>query len=420
MNRREFVGHAVGALAAVSALSVQGLADTKPHPASDIINLGIIGPGSRGQQLMRTFLRVPGVRVQGLCDVYEPRFAQARAITKESTPIYRDYRELLAARDLDAIIVATPLSFHSEHVIAALESGRPVYGEKSMARTVEECGRIVEAVKRTGNFYQPGLQYHYAPWFREALRRVRAGDIGEVEQIYAYWHRNNNWRRPVPDPNDKRLERLINWRLYKEYSGGLVAELGSHHINFANEVFGGVPVSVVGSGGIDFWKDGRETDDNVQVTYRYPSGKTLLFSAITTNRLDGAQIRVYGTNGSIVLTEAAGTMYYEPKLSNSAVSQNTVIEHGIVTGASYRAEVPYSGPGEPIPVPEGEQGNADYVACHSFIESVRNHQRPVADEQTGWRAGVTVALGNKAIDEGRRIMFTEEVHFRQTQNQGGE
>ncbi len=419
MNRREFFGHAVGALGAVSALSLSGLGEEKPLSPSDTINLGIIGPGSRGQQLMRTFLRVPGVRFQGLCDVYEPRFAQARKITGENTPTYGDYRQLLTAKDLDAIIVSTPLSFHSEHVVAALESGRPVYGEKSMALTVEECGRIVDAVRRTGKAYQVGLQYHYAPWYREALRRIKAGQIGRVTQIYAYWHRNNNWRRPVPDPNNKKLERLINWRLYKEYSGGLVAELGSHHINFANEVFGGIPESVVGSGGIDFWKDGRETNDNVQVTYRYPTGQTLFFSSITTNRLDGAQVRVLGTDGSIVLLEDGGTMYYEPKLSSSAAARETVVEHGIVTGASYRAEKPYLGPGEPLPVPEGAEGNADYVACHSFIESIRNHQRPQADEQTAWRAGVTVALGNQAIEQGRRIIFADHVHPLQTHNQGG-
>jgi predicted dehydrogenase len=398
-------------------LSAQS-SQSKPA-ASDQINLGIIGAGSRGQQLMRMMLRVPGVRFHGICDVYEPRFGAARKITQETTPTYSDYRQLLAAGDLDAVIVATPLSLHSEHVIAALEGGRHVYGEKTMALTVDECDQIVAATKHTGKHFQNGLQYHYAPWYREVIRRIRAGDIGRVTQIYAYWHRNNNWRRPVPDPNNKDLEQLINWRLYKRYSGGLVAELGSHHINFANEVFAGMPESVLGSGGIDFWKDGRETDDNVQVTYRYAGGQTLFFSAITTNSVDGAQLRVYGTNGSAVLTEADATMYFEPKRTNSAVSQETVVEHGVVTGASYRAELPYRGVGEPIKVPEGEQGNADYLACRSFIESIRNNQRPAVDEQVGWAAGVAVALGNQAISHGKRILFSDYVHTAAAQHRGG-
>ena len=405
MNRREFIGRAAEALGGAVLLAESG--DLWAKQTSDQINLGIIGAGSRGQQLMRTFLRVPGVRFTGLCDVYEPRFSAGREITKENTPTYRDYRELLAARDLDAVIVSTPLSLHAEHVIAALESGRHVYGEKSLAFTAEECNNIVDAVKRKGKHFQVGHQYHYAPWYRETLRRIQSGKIGQVTQIYAYWHRNNNWRRPVPDRNDKKLERLINWRLYKEYSGGLLAELGSHHINFANEVFGGAPQFVVGSGGIDFWKDGRETHDNVQVTYRYPKGQTLVFSAITTNSLDGAQVRVYGTEGSAVLTEKDATIYYEPRKRRSTEAPETVLEHGIVTSASYRGELPYRGPGESVAVPEGKQGNPDYLACSSFIDCIRTNQRPEADERLAWAAGIAVAFGNQAIDQGKRIMLPE-------------
>jgi predicted dehydrogenase len=412
INRRQFIGQAAATFGA--SLISSNLSDASTASANDQIRLGIIGPGSRGQQLMRTMMRVPGVRFTGLCDVYEPRFAAARKITGEQTPTYRNYQEILAAKDVDAVLIATPLSFHSEHVVAALESGRHVYGEKSLALTVEQCNQILSAVKRSGKHFQVGLQYTYAPWYREAITRIQAGKLGKITQIYAYWHRNNSWRRPVPDPNDKKLERLINWRLYKEYSGGLIAELGSHHINFANEVFGSMPESVIASGGIDFWKDGRETDDNVQVTYRYPSGQSLVFSAITTNALDGAQLRVYGTNGSAVLTEADGMLYYEPKRPMSAVSEATIVEHGVVTGASYKAEVPYRGVGEPIKVPEGTQGNPDYLACSSFIDCVRGNKRPRADEQAGWNTGIAVALGNEALAQNKRILFRDYVSPQQT------
>lgn len=407
MNRREFLGGA-GATLVTSAFAQEGSALKANLAASDQVNLGIIGPGSRGQQLMRTFLRVPGVRFAGLCDIYEPRWEQARKITGENTPAVRDYRDLLSSKGIDAVVVSTPLSLHDEHVVAALDSGHHVYGEKSMALTVAQCNHMLQAVKKSGRKYQIGLQYHYAPWYREAMRMIAAGKIGQVTQIYAYWHRNNSWRRPVPG-SDPKLERLINWRLYREFSGGLVAELGSHHINFANEVFGGIPESAVGSGGVDYWKDGRETDDNVQVTYRYPGGKTLFFTAITTNRLDGCQVRVFGTGGSIVLTEADGTYYYEPSIGGSAVPEAETIEHGVVTGASYRAELPYRGQGQPLAVPEGTQGNPDFLACSGFIDSIRNGTRPLADEQIAWNAGVTVALGNYAIDHDARVKFADHL-----------
>jgi predicted dehydrogenase len=405
INRREFLGKTAGALAAVSVLGTGKKAFAVPP--SDRINLGIIGPGSRGQTVMRAFLRVPGVRFGGLCDVYEPRFAQACKITGEETPTYKDYRKLLEAKDIDAIVVATPLSFHEEHVSASLESGRHVYGEKDMAKTVDACGRVYQAVKRTGKHYQLGTQYHYAPWFVEALQRIRAGKLGEITQIYAYWHRNNDWRRPVPDPNDKALERLINWRMYREFSGGLLAELGTHQIVFALGVFGALPESVIGSGGIDYWKDGREVPDNVQVVYRFPGGKTLFFSSTTTNRFEGMKICVYGTGGTIVLTEAGGTAYYEPATKNSAVPEKLIVDHGIVTTASFRAELPYAGQGEIIQVPEDKSGSPDFLACQSFIDCLRNNRHPEADELSGWRSGVSVALGNQAIDSGERILFAD-------------
>src|SRR5271169_3111561 len=131
MNRREFLGRAAGSLAAASAL-VSTTGEAQSVAPSDTINIGVIGPGARGQEVMRNFLRVPGVRFSALCDVYEPRFDEARKVTGEDTPIYRDYRQLLDAKDVDAVYIATPLSFHEEHVIAALASGRPVYSEKDM------------------------------------------------------------------------------------------------------------------------------------------------------------------------------------------------------------------------------------------------------------------------------------------------
>lgn len=402
MNRRQFIGATAGTLASLSL----DLKPAKAVPPSDQVNLGIIGPGGRGKGDMRAFLRVSGVRFGAICDVYEPRFAEARKITGEETPAYKDYHRLLDQKDLDAILIATPLSFHEEHVIASLESGRHVYGEKDMAKTVAGCDNIYKAVKQTGKKYQVGTQYHYAPWFVQGLEHIRAGKIGEVTQIYAYWHRNNNWRRPVPEPKTTKLERLINWRMYREYSGGLLAELGTHQITFATELFG-LPESVIGSGGIDYWKDGREVDDNVQAIYRFPKGKTLFFSAVTTNRYIGMQIQVLGTGGTVILTEAGGTTYYERGATNSAVPQALVLEHGILTNPSFRAELPYSGQGTPIEVPNSTEGNADFQAVSSFIDCIRNNKPIGANEDVAWNSGVSVALGNQAIDTGQKIVFAE-------------
>lgn len=416
MNRRKFV-RGVAGVALGSTLVGRGSEEdaaaqsaSRAVAPSDVVGLGIVGPGSRGQELMRHFLRVPGVSVRAVADVYEPRFEQSRKLTKEATPVYTDYRRMLERKDIDAVVVASPLSLHAEHAVAALESGRHVYGEKSMGHTVEHSDRIVAAVRRSGKLFQVGHQYRYAPWFQEAMRRIKEGEIGRVTHVYGYWHRNTNWRRPVPDP---KFERLINWRMYKEYSGGLAAELGSHQIDVANWVFGATPESVVGSGGVDYWKDGREVYDNIQVVFRYPGGRTFVFSSLTANHKVGNQQWVYGDEGSVELTMEDGAFYYEKDRRKTATPAGAeIVERGVTTGATYspRGDMPYRGPGAPIkPPPEGPKGDPTYLCCQSFIDSVREGKRPFADEHVGWASSVGVVLANKAVDEGRRLKFSDYV-----------
>lgn len=417
MDRRKFVtGAAAGALGSTllgRASEADAAARQAPARAvapSDVVGLGIIGPGSRGQELMRHFLRVPGVSVRAVADVYEPRFEQSRRLTKEATPTYTDYRRMLERKDLDAVVVASPLSLHAEHAVAALESGRHVYGEKSMGHTIEHCDRIVAAVRRTGKHFQVGHQYRYAPWFHEAARRIREGEIGRVMHVYGYWHRNTNWRRPVPDP---KFERLINWRMYREYSGGLAAELGSHQIDVANWLFGALPESVIGSGGIDYWKDGREVHDNIQVVFRYPGGRTLVFSSLTENHKVGNQQWVYGDEGSVELTMEDGAFYYEKDRRKTETPAGAeVVERGVTTGATYspRGDMPYRGPGATIKPPaDAPKGDPTYLCCKAFVESVRDGKRPFADEHVGWASAVSVVMANKAIDEERRLKFSDHV-----------
>jgi predicted dehydrogenase len=409
MERREFItASAAAAAAGTSLLNACAPEETGDgdQAAGEIIRLGVIGVGSRGQYMMRQFLRVPGVQVAALCDVYEPRFDEGRTVTGEQTPAFRDYRTMLdAARDLDAVVVATPLSMHAEHVLAALERGLHVYGEKSMAFTVAECDAIVRAVRASGRHYQVGLQYRYAPWYRLAVERIRQGEIGQATHVYAYWHRNYNWRRPVPDPS---LERLINWRLYREYSHGLVAELGAHHIDTANWIFGEIPATVIGNGAITFYRDGRETFDNVQAIYSYPGGGTLVFSSIIGNHKQGCQVIVYGTGGTIELTLEDGTFFYEPARPNSAVPQ-ALIDSGVNTTASLstRGDMPYRGRGRLIKIERREAGDPSLHCARAFIASVRGGPRPAADEVVAWAEGVSVALGVEAVRTGSRIAFAE-------------
>ena len=233
MNRRDFLQAASAATLASSSLARAAAPATKP------VRLGVIGAGSRGQEDMRQFLHVPGVSIAAICDIYPPRYAQVNRLAGREVPATASHTELLQRDDIDAVLIASPVGLHAEHVIAAARSGRPVFGEKALGFTVEQNQRIVEEVLRAKVLFQIGHEYRYASWVQESIRRVKAGEIGKPTHVSAYWNRNGNWRRSVPSPDPEgKLEHLINWRLYRESSGGLGTELGSHHIDIANWVFG--------------------------------------------------------------------------------------------------------------------------------------------------------------------------------------
>ncbi len=367
-----------------AARQIAPVTDTSPF------RIGIIGPGSRGQELVRSFLRVPGVKIVAAADVYQPRFAELNQTCGYQVPSTSDYRALLDRKDLDAVIVATPLGLHAQHVIPALESGHHVYGEKTMAYTLEDAAKIVNATSLHKRIFQVGHQYRYSPWIRAAVARVQQGEIGDVTHIMAYWNRNNNWRRPVPDPS---LERLINWRLYNQWSLGLLAELGSHHMDIANWVFGSTPTAALASGSICEYHDGRETDDNVQAILSYSGGRHFIFTSMTNNAKMGDQLWLYGTKGSLNLTLQDATFFYEPhKITKSSSKDGKAV----TTSASYlpSGEMPYRGPGTPVQVTTAEDPTT--ASTRAFVYCVRTGTRPIADEHVGFGSALAVIQSNQA------------------------
>lgn len=322
------------------------------------------------------------------------------------------YAELLSRNDVDAVLIASPVSLHAKHVIASARSGRPIYGEKALGFTVADNQQIVQEVLRAKVPFQIGHEYRYAAWVKESMRRVHAGDIGRPTSIYAYWNRDGNWRRsvPSPDPGGK-LERLINWRLYREISGGLGTELGSHHIDIANWVFNEQPESVLGTSSICAYDDGRTVGDNVQMVFNYSQGRRLMFSSITNNAKNGNELWIYGTEGSVQITIEDATFFHEKKRSNTPTADKaisrTIVERGVVTGASYATagEMPYRGPGERVQT--GTTGDPTLESVRSFVEAVRGEHSIDADVHVGFRSGISCAVAHDAVFAERRPMIPQ-------------
>ncbi|WP_421873327.1 Gfo/Idh/MocA family protein [Marinoscillum sp.] len=352
------------------------------HFGSETVRIGVIGTGDRGTGLMRLINQIDGLIVTACSDIIPFRLADAIQLSKGAKS-YPDYRDLLADNKVDAVLVTTPFSTHDEIAIDALRAGKHVYCEKTMAKGLDEIQAVITAAESTDLVFQTGHQYHSSALYNRARAIIRSGYIGEVTAYECQWNRNGNWRRPVPDP---KWERMINWRMYREYSGGLVAELMSHQIDFINWVTESHPEQVTGFGGIDHWKDGRETFDNVHLLFKYPSGLDASFECTTTNGFGDYRIKVMGSEGTIMLDYTKGTIYAE---------QKEIAEKGLVDGVSGATiQAWQKGEGAPIDAP-GNDPTLD--ALKQFYASIVDGSTVISSLHTGATTAKCVQISLDAL-----------------------
>ena len=280
-------------------------ADDKVQIAKEKVRIGFIGTGSRGQYHLNNLKTVPYADVVALCDNYPPNLKAASVIYPQAKT-YDDYRKVLEDKDIQAVMIATPLYEHAHITIDALHAGKHVFCEKSMAMTCADCLDMYNVFKESGKVMFIGQQRLYDPKYIKAMEMVHAGLLGDINSIRAYWFRNNDWRRPVPSPD---LERKINWRLYKEYSCGLVTELATHQLQVGNWALRMLPEKVAGMGDIVYWKDGREVYDSINLIYHYPNGVKMTYESMIANKFYGLEEEIMGSKGT--MEPEKGKYYFE-------------------------------------------------------------------------------------------------------------
>lgn len=272
---------------------------TRREVQGEKARIGIIGTGSRGQFHIQHLLQMPHVEVTALCDDYTPHLEDA-AQYYPSAKLYSDYRKLLEDKNVDGVIIATPLYLHAPMTLDALEAGKRVFCEKAMAYSQEDCLRVYNRRKELGGVLFIGQQRLFDPKYIKAMSMIHEGRIGEVVGVRNYWYRNNNWRRDVPSPE---LERRINWRLYSEYSRGLMTELACHQLQNGSWSMGMLPEQVMGSGHLVHWtkEDKRDVYDTVSAIFTYPNGVNMTFESVISNKHFGMGEQILGSQGTIDL-----------------------------------------------------------------------------------------------------------------------
>ncbi len=380
MSRRQFIKS--NTILAGGILLVPSVALSGFKLLGKKVRVGIIGTGQRGTGIMSLMRDVEGFQIVACADVIPFRLASAIQIVP-GVKGYMSHEELLNDEHIDAVIIATPFSTHGEIAIQALKSKKHVYCEKTMVKGIDEIQAVIDVHRNSGLVFQTGHQYHSSPLYNRALEIIRAGHIGEVTAYECQWNRNGDWRRPVPDP---KWEKMINWRMYREYSGGLVAELMSHQIDFINWVSQEFPSRITGFGGIDYWKDGRETFDNVHLLFKYPSGLDASFVCTTTNEYEGYRIKVLGSKGTLILNFNKGIIYTEATVD---------LEKGMVDGVSGATMQAWS-KGEGVPI--NAHGNDPTLdALRQFYNSITEGANVISDIKTGANTAKCVQISLDAL-----------------------
>ncbi len=388
MDRRDFLKK--GTIAATGLTLGQMSALGKTIAKNDVVQLGVIGTGDRGGGIIRLLQDLPQFKTVACSDILPFRLEKAVADAGKGCKAYPDYRDLLADKNVDAVLIATPLSMHYQMAADALDSGKHVYCEKAMAYHKDEARKLVKQVEDSKLAFLVGHQYRYHPLYFKVAGLIRNGYLGTITNVYIQWNRNGDWRRPVPDP---RFERIINWRMYREYSGGLTAELHSHQMDFVNWVFDSHPSRAIGFGGIDYWKDGRETFDNVNTLLEYPNGMKVNCISLTANAHEGYLFKFKGSKATIELKVDEGRVYLEPLNEK---------EKGMVDGVSGATMASRSGnEGYPIDAEkEKEDWEGTHYAFMDFYDAIQTGKTPVSNVRTGATAAITVRMAIDALREG--------------------
>jgi len=443
-TRREFLQTVAAASAASPTILRAQTSTTRAVSPNDRVRLAAIGLGIRGQQDVRSALRTPGVELAAVADVYDGRLALAKEIWGSRIVITRDYRELLARADVDAVLVATPDHWHRQIAIDAMKAGKDVYVEKPMVQELDEGALVIDAARHTGRILQVGSQHPSSIVYAKARELFRGGAIGEINLVEAWINRNSPtgaWQYSIPpDASPQTIDwdrfigrapkrpfdpvRLFRWRNYRDYGTGIPGDLFVHlftAVHFVVDALG--PTRAIAMGGLRYWHDGRDVPDVMVALYDYPkTDKHPAFTlSLKVNFAEGAgdntTFRFVGPEGVLTIGESVALSKRgrasEPGQTADTFAKAT--EEAFLR--EYRAKYPDTpqlrqGHDEVYAPPPRYNSTEDHF--RNFFDAVRTRRPVVEDAVFGLRAAGPALLANYSYFENRAIGWDAEKMTRTT------
>jgi predicted dehydrogenase len=435
-TRRDFMKlAAIAGPAAAAYGEVLAAASAQPVAANDRIQLALIGAGIQGVGDAQTALRVPAVELVAVADLYDGRLERARELWGTGIKTTRDHREVLARADVDAIIIATPDHWHIPIALDALKAGKDVYIEKPMMQRIDEAQPIIEAQRETRRIVQVGSQRVSSIVYAKAKELIAGGAIGELNLIEVRYNRNSAqgaWQYSIPlDASPQTVDwdrflgrapkrpfdatRFFRWRNYQDYGTGVAGDLFVHlfsGIHFILDSLG--PTRAMTTGGLRFWKDGRDVPDVMMGLFDYP--KTASHPAfnmfLQVNFANGGgeeqAFRFVGDEGELLLGGGAVTVRKRPRSKApgesawtfSKAQQEAFLKQYYEKYPEERGRtVEPQGTEQVYRAPGGYNDSYDHFV--NFFNSVRTRQTPVEDAVFGARAAGPALLSNLSYFDGR-------------------
>ena len=431
IDRRKFLEYSAAAGAGL-LMSRMGHAQ-EPVQQLDDLNIALIGAGAQGQVLLSTCLKIPGIRFKAVCDIWTD-FNLKRAVgllRKYGHDLngYEDYRDMLTQEKyLDAVLIASPDFWHAEQTIDCLRVGLHVYCEKEMSNSLEKARQMVLASRETGKLLQIGHQRRSNPKYIHCKDKIikETGLLGRLTTINAQWNRSVQpdlgWPKKYPVPPSvlrrygfESMNQFRNWRWYRALGGGPIVDLGSHQIDIFTWFLDAVPISVIASGGTDYYdKKTHEWYDTVMAIYEFQTKDEVVrafYQTLTTNSSQGYYETFMGDQGTLNISESAGRggIYREPTAPdwtkwvelgylNTPVEEKLLDENLVLDVRETIAPPQY---GLPI------EFNDPYHKPHleNFFNAVQGREKLNCPAEIGYETAVTVLKVNQAVESNRKLLF---------------
>lgn len=397
--------------------------------ANDNIQIALIGAGGMGVEDTKTALLVPGAKLVAVCDLYTGRLDEAKGRWGNDLFTTKDYREILERKDVDAVIIATPDHWHKQISVDALMKGKGAYCEKPMVQNVAEGPAVVQAQQKSGKTFQVGSQGLSSLGNEKAKELYESGAIGQLIYAEGFWARNSPvgaWQYAIPaDASPQTVDwdtyvsnttkrafdplRFFRWRNYRDYGTGVSGDLFVHlfsSLHFITSSMG--PNKVMATGGLRYWKDGREVPDVLLGMFDYPETKAhpAFNLSLRVNFVDGTSgstyLRMVGSEGAMDVTW--DDVYLRKNLTSDPMDTFLAAkdnEFDKALGARKRMLPPKEAH---FKVEDGYKG-AHYDHFTHFLEGVRSGKPVVEDAVFGYRAAAPALLCNDSYFEEKTVRW---------------